>query len=556
MVAPTLGVSALFHNAAAAIAIGGEVVAAIEEERVTRRKNDAAWPAGSIEACLAIAGVAPTELAGIAFYERPLRCLARELPGRGRDPESASALSRFRKISRHARELAGTTPVYYFPHHLSHAASAFLTSDFETAAVLVADGVGEDTCTSIWSASRLGLRCLWRDLYPNSFGLVYSYLTEYLGFQPMRDEFKVMGLAAWGEARYVPRVNHIIGFDSQGHARIRPDWLMSVLTGQAHPDGLDEIEFGPRRHAGEPIEQRHKDIAASLQAALTDWLAHLCKTANGLLPGERNLCLAGGVAHNSRAIGELQEIGAFERVFVQPASGDAGGALGAALLPALVSGEWEPRHRAFDPYLGPSYPRQECLDAILAAGRAATEMCDSDLVAHAAAQLASGRIIGWFQGRAEFGPRALGNRSILASPLLPDIGNVLNARIKQRESFRPFAPAVIEECADRYFDGRWIDRFMLVTGRTKAPYVPALRAVTHADGTARVQLVNEATNPIFHNLVRRFGMQTGYPVVLNTSLNHSSEPMALSPRDALRTAQLCGLDGLALGSFFVDLAHG
>lgn len=546
----------MFHNAAAAVVVGGKVLAALEEERVTRRKNDAGWPHGAIDACMAIAGIAASDLAGVAYYERPLRCLTRKTPhcGVGRDP--ALALECLKTIARHVRKLSAQVPVYYFSHHLAHAASAFLTSGFNSAAVLVADGVGEDTCASIWRASRSGIRCVWRDEYPDSFGLVYSYMTQYLGFQPMQDEYKVMGLAAWGDPRYLRELGHIIGFDANGHVRVEPDWVMSVLTGQGHPGRLDEKLFGPRRQPGNAIEQRHKDIAASLQTLLTSWLVQLSDIASKRLPQERNLCLAGGVAHNCRAIGELQERSTFEKIFIQPAAGDAGGALGAALLPALVCGEWQPPDRAFDPYLGPSYSREQYIEALAAANCGGTEMTDVDLVRHTSAELAQGRIVGWFQGRAEFGPRALGNRSILASPLFPNIGHILNTRIKHREAFRPFAPAVLAECAGLYFQGRWIDHYMLVTGRTEPSHVDALRAVTHVDGTARVQLVDADMNPLFHQLIRQVWTDSGYPIVLNTSLNHSSEPIALSPSNALRTARLCGLDGLVLGPFYVDMSNG
>ena len=552
----TLGISAFFHNSAAALAAGTEPLAAIEEERLSRIKNDANYPLRAIETCLATTKKSPKQIEMIAFYERPYRALVRNQPGlASRRASLDRAIRTHRQFTTAAKLLfSNDVPLRYFSHHQCHAASAFLCSSFDEAITVIVDGVGEDLAASIWRCRANGMECVWRCPYPHSMGLVYAYVTAHLGFHPMQDEFKVMGLAAHADRVTLPSLSQIVQLGDNGCLNVTPDWIECILTGASRSDGLDEKLLGPRRAPGGAILPEHSAAAAAAQSLLTEWLRRLVDLAFRLGEGCPNLCLAGGVAHNCLGIGQLQADSAFTGLFVQPAAGDAGAALGAALLPGfLLEGRTTVQKRRFNPYLGAEYDTAACQRAIAEAGLVAHPMKYAHLVNRATEALATGSILGWCRGRAEFGPRALGNRSILANPLIPNMSKIVNARIKQREAFRPFAPAVTDSHYDRYFEGRWADAYMMVTAMVREPYRASLSAITNIDGSARVQRVVADLNPHFHQLLEAFGDATGCPMLLNTSLNHSSEPMAFSPADAIRSARLCRLDVLVLGNNWVPL---
>ncbi|MEO3812931.1 carbamoyltransferase N-terminal domain-containing protein [Sphaerisporangium sp. B11E5] len=549
----TLGISAYYHDAAACLIRDGQIVGAVQEERFTRRKYDADLPVNAVRYCLDQAGATIADVDRLAFYEVPADKRERQKWQRARRTGAAPARPSADDTEMRLRDgLHWTGEIHFVPHHHAHAASAYHVSGFGDAAVLVCDAVGEWDTTSFWSGRGPELTRLGDVRFPHSLGLFYSCLTSYLGYRPNSDEYKVMGLASYGTPKYEPELRRLLAVDEAAGRFTLDTGVMDFLS---EPEGYlrnlaELLGLPPRRH-GEPVLAHHADVAASGQAVLESavtsllhWLSERQESAN--------LCLAGGVALNCRANAVAFDRSRFTRLFVQPAAGDAGTALGAALC-AEMSASPEPsvppamRHA----YLGPRYDGDGITRMLSAACIRFEEFGDeAGLLEAVAAALAAGRTMGWFQGRMEFGPRALGARSILADPRTARMRDRLNADIKWREEFRPFAPAVLEERAQEFFSMDRTSPFMIDLFSVRRPDL--LGAVTHVDGTARVQTVNASVAPRFHGLIRRFGELTGVPVLLNTSFNLSDEPIVCTPVDALRTFLRSSLDLLCLENVLVD----
>ena len=584
-----LGISAFYHDSATALISDGEIVAAAQEERFTRKKHDAAFPSQAMKYCLEAGGITLDGVDHIAFYDKPLlkfeRLLETYLAFAPRGFKSFSmAIPLWLKEKLFLKdsltkelELSGTrkdvaTRLLFTEHHLSHAASAFFASPFDEAAVLTLDGVGEWATTSLAQGKGNSLEVMREIHFPHSLGLLYAAFTYYAGFKVNSGEYKVMGLAPYGEPRFASLIyEHLIDLKPDGTFRLDLDYF-DYCTGLTMTNArFDALFGGPPRRPEAPLTQREMDLAASIQAVTEEVVLRLTRSI-AKSTGLKKLCLAGGVALNCVANGKVLRDGAFEDIWIQPAAGDAGGAVGAALATYhMYKGQPRaPRNGVGDlmkgSYLGPSYAQKECEERLHAAGARFTSMDDGATVAACAAALADGKAVGWFQGRMEFGPRALGARSILGDPRSPTMQSVLNLKVKHRESFRPFAPSVVSERAAEWFD---LDRdspyMMLVadvvkerrremTAEEKALFgiqklnIPRsqIPAVTHVDYSARVQTVHAKTNPRFHALITKFEALTGCPVVVNTSFNVRGEPIVCTPEDAFRCFMGTGMDMLVV----------
>jgi len=538
-----LGLSFMYHDSAAALLMDGAVVAAAAEERFSRKKHSLDFPSGAIEAVLRIGGIRVQDLDVIVFYEKPLLKFERILTmnalafprGYRQFLDAMPLWLRYKLFVRDLirRSLDYDGEVVFADHHCAHAASSFFASGFEEAAILTTDGVGEwaTMTTGVGRGNRIHLTHEIR--YPHSLGLLYSTVTAFLGFRVNGGEGKVMGLASYGEPRFFDRMmREMVEVREDGSFRLNLDYF-SFHEDVVMYSPRFVAEFGPPRVPESEVTQRDQDLAASLQKVVEEVLlraARHLKHRTGL----RSLCMAGGVSLNSVTNGRILEECGFDRIFIQPAAGDDGGAIGGALY------YWhqilrKPRQwRMETAFLGPSNDPQEvrrCLQARRLPFRRYEDR--SELIERAAADLAAGRIVGWCQGRMEYGPRALGNRSILANPSVPGMKDTLNRRVKHREPFRPFAPAVPLEDAGTFFEPAFESPFMLLVVRTRPEWRDRLQAVTHVDGTARLQTVTREQNPMFYDLLRAFGRRTGFPVLLNTSFNIRGEPIVCDFGDAL-----------------------
>ena len=556
-----LGLSGLYHDSGAVLLRDGVIVAAANEERFSRLKHDATLPVRAARWCLEEAGIGPGDLTYVTWYEKPLRKFERMLVTQVLEfPRSFTAFRRSAYNWLTDRlwvkgAIAGTLGVrperiLFSDHHLSHAASAFYASPFEEAAVLTVDGVGEWATTSLWRGGPKGLELLAEILFPESLGLLYSAFTAYLGFQVNDGEYKVMGMAAFGEPRFEAEIRRFVHLNDDGTFTI--DRRYVAWHWSAEDSYTPELEklLGPARFPGSPFDptttegERYADVAASIQKVLEDALLGLARALHART-GLDDLCFAGGVALNTVANRRLLREGPFKRAFVQPAAGDAGGAMGAALWTwhEVLGNPRTPQKLA--PGLGKQWFDAE-LQVLVAELKLPHTVVDP--VEAAAQDLADGKVIGWFQGRFEWGPRALGFRSILADPTRAETKDRINEKIKFREPFRPFAPSVTAGHEARYFDipdgGGALAEWMLLVAPTTTDALPA---VTHVDGTARVHVVHADANPRYHALIERFGALSGHPVVLNTSFNLKGEPIVNSPVHAAATFARSGLDVLYLG---------
>ena len=548
-----IGISAFYHESACCLLRGGKLVAAASEERFTRVKHDSRLPVEAFRFCLEAGGLRLTDVDAVAYYESADAKLSRQLWA-GVPRAAAPAEARWLDPGRPEREirerLGYEGRILCFPHHLSHAASAYFFSGFPEAAVLTVDGVGE-WATMAYGRGRQGELEIFEEVdFPHSLGLLYSTLTSYLGFGVLSGEYKVMGLAAYGEPRYVDQICRLVAVGDGGQVRLNLKYFDFIDGERMYSPALAELLGTPPRDPGAEIEAFHRDLASSLQRVLEEILLEKAGYLRRRTDAA-DLCLAGGVALNCVANGRLRREGPFERLFVQPAAGDAGGCLGAAALAhARLAGARPPapqRHAGF----GPSYPPAEVAGLLDAADLAREDFRgrERELVQAVAERLAGGRIVGWFHGAMELGPRALGARSILADPRDAAARDRLNRRIKRREDFRPFAPSVLADRAAEYFELDHPSPFMLETCRVKSRQLPA---VTHVDGSARPQTVDPEISPRFARLLRAFERRTGCPVLLNTSFNVAGEPIVCSPVDALFTMAAAGLDALALEDFLID----
>jgi carbamoyltransferase len=588
-----LGISAYYHDAAAALLIDGQVAAAAQEERFTRKKHDSSFPHNAIRACLQTTGLRASELDYVAFYDKPFLKFERlletylafaprgfssfrtALPVWVKDKlfQKGTLLQELKNLQ---AGIDWEKRLIFSEHHLSHAASAYYPSPFESAAVLTMDGVGEWTTTSVALGRGRELKVVKEIHFPHSLGLLYSAFTYYTGFKVNSGEYKVMGLAPYGEPRFVKQIkDHLIDIKEDGSFRLNLDYF-DYCTGLRMTNAkFDEVFGAPARTPEQRLTQREMDLAASIQAVTEEVVI---KLARGIArdSGEKNLCLAGGVALNCVANGKLLRDGCFERLWLQPAAGDAGGALGAAQVAHYMHAK-RPRHvnGAMDAmrggYLGPQFANDEIERRLRAAGAVFEVLDDQRILQESADALAGGKALGWFQGRMEFGPRALGARSILGDARSPTMQKQLNLKVKYRESFRPFAPAVLAEDAPKYFELDAESPYMLLVAEVKPEHriamteeeeklfgieklnVPrsSIPAVTHVDYSARVQTVHRETNPRFYELIAAFKERTGCPVIVNTSFNVRGEPIVGSPEDAFRCFMGTEIETLAVGNCFL-----
>lgn len=591
---PILGISAYYHDSAAALVVGGTVVAAAQEERFTRKKHDAGFPASAVRYCLEAGGIGLDGVDRVVFYDKPLvkfeRLLETYLAYSPKGFRSFVAAMPvwlkeklfLKKLIRDELEKlangAPLPPLAFAEHHQSHAASAFFPSPFERAAVMCLDGVGEWATTSVWLGEGNRLEARWEIDFPHSLGLLYSAFTYYTGFKVNSGEYKLMGLAPYGEPKYVDTIlGSLLDLKEDGTFRLDMSYF-NFATGLTMTGPKFHALFGgPPRQAEGTITQKEMDIARSIQEVTEEVVMRLGRTVQGEL-GVENLCLAGGVALNCVANGRLLREGPFKDIWIQPAAGDAGGAVGAALAywhqeagqPRTVTGA----DTMSGSYLGPRFGDDDIRARLERLGAVYSRLEDAELMPRLAEALEGESVVGWFQGRMEFGPRALGGRSIIGDPRSPKMQSVMNLKIKYRESFRPFAPSVLAEKAGEVFDLNADSPYMLIV----APVREALRipmsteqkalfgieklnvprstlpAITHVDYSARVQTVHARTNPRYHALLTAFHVRTGCPVLVNTSFNVRGEPIVCTPEDAYQCFMRTEMDYLVVENYLLAKA--
>jgi carbamoyltransferase len=586
-----LGISAYYHDSAAALIEDGRIVAAAQEERFTRKKHDSRFPSQAIAYCLEAGGVRGADIDKVAFYDKPflkferlLETYASFAPRGFASFRMAMPLWLREKLFQRnllTRELKKLDPaidwnkrLLFSEHHLSHAASAFYPSPFEEALVLTMDGVGEWTTTSAALGRGKDLAIIREIHFPHSLGLLYSAFTYYTGFRVNSGEYKLMGLAPYGEPKYVSLIrDNLIDLKPDGSFWVDQSYF-DYCTGLTMTNArFDTLFGGPARKAEAPVTQKDMDLAASIQAVTEEVILRLTRGLQAET-GARNLCLAGGVALNCVANGKVLRDGRFDNIWIQPAAGDAGGALGAALAGYHMTLA-KPRGALADAmqgsYLGPAYEQKDIERRLREAGAKFEVLDDNELIARSSTALAEQKALGWHQGRMEFGPRALGGRSILGDARSPTIQRTLNLQVKYRESFRPFAPAVLREDVADWFELDGDSPYMLLVapvrknrcremnetqrelfGIDKLNVVRSdIPAVTHVDYSARIQTVHHETNPRFHELISAFKAKTGCPVVVNTSFNVRGEPVVCTPEDAFRCFMGTEIEALAVGNCFL-----
>jgi carbamoyltransferase len=585
-----LGISAYYHDAAACLVIDGEIIAAAQEERFTRKKHDSNFPVNAMSYCLLEGKISSKDIDYVVFYDKPFlkfeRLLETYLAFAPRGFKSfATSLPIWLKdklfqktvITNALKDLWGKDVIkeemlLFSEHHLSHAASAFYPSPFEHAAVLTMDGVGEWTTTSLALGSGNKLSVIKEIHFPHSIGLLYSAMTYYTGFKVNSGEYKVMGLAPYGEPKYANLIkDHLIDIKEDGSFALDMSYF-NYCTGLTMTNNkFDALFGGPPRKQESMLTQREMDLAASIQAVVEEVVIKLAKGV-AKTTGEKNLCLAGGVALNCVANGKLLKEKVFDHLWIQPAAGDAGGALGAALgayhimlnQPRKVSDGIDAMKGS---YLGPEFSQEEISERLTSCSAVFETLKEDELIEQTAQALANGNAVGWMNGRMEFGPRALGGRSIIADPRSPTMQKLLNLKVKYRESFRPFAPSILREDVVQWFEMDDDSPYMLLvadviknkrrqmTAEEQALFgidklnVPRsdIPSVTHVDYSARIQTVHQETNPRYYALIKRFKELTGCPIIVNTSFNVRGEPIICSPEDAFRCFMGTGLDVLVVG---------
>jgi carbamoyltransferase len=584
-----LGISGLYHDSAAALVVDGAIAAAAQEERFTRKKHDAEFPKHAVEYCLSVAGCGLEELDAVVFYDKPFikfeRLLETYLSFAPRGFQSfkmamplwlRDKLFQKQIIAKELKKFASGFDIeklLFTEHHLSHAASAFYPSPFEEAAVLTMDGVGEWATMTLAIGKGRDLKVHKELHFPHSLGLLYSAVTYYIGFKVNSGEYKVMGLAPYGTPRFAKlMLEKLVDLKEDGSFQLDQSYFNYGVGLTMTNDSFAALFGEPVRRPEQLLTQFHMDMAASIQAVTEEIVLRLARSVRAET-GQKNLCLAGGVALNCVANGKLLREGIFEGLWIQPAAGDAGGALGAALAgyhlfhgkPRQVPAKGDAMAGS---YLGPEFSQAEIEAELVAAGARFTVMDDEVLIDATAQGLAEGKAVGWMQGRMEFGPRALGGRSILGDPRSPAMQKTLNLKVKYRESFRPFAPSVLREDVGDWFELDGDSPYMLLvadvrkelrremTGEEKALFgidklnVPrsSIPAVTHVDYSARIQTVHQETNPRYHALISRFKALTGCPVVVNTSFNVRGEPIVCTSSDAFRCFMGSEIELLVVGN--------
>jgi carbamoyltransferase len=551
-------VSAHYHDAACCIIKDGKLIAAAEEERFSKVKHDSSIPTGAFRYCLREANATIDDVDCIAYYEDPYKKASRQIATNVLDllqnPKRRFRIDPARPERDIRQSLGFNGRIEYVDHHLSHAASAFFYSGFADAALLTVDGVGEWATTTYGRGADAHIELFEEVSFPDSLGLLYSTITAYLGFDVNDAEYKVMGLAPYGRPLYVEQMRRLLDVNERGQYRLNMEYFDFLNGERMYSERLPELFGAAPREAESELGVFHKDLAASLQRTLEDILLEKARYLHDAVPVE-NLCMAGGVALNCVANGRIQREGPFARLFVQPAASDAGGSLGAAAVAHTRLTGRRPELKALPHvYLGPAYSNAEIRQTVRAIFPD-TSIVDctgrpEELIAQTAQRLADGKVIGWFQGRMEFGPRALGSRSIIADPRRPEMRDRINALVKMREAFRPFAPAVLEDKAAEHFELDHPSPFMLETCQVISPL--SLPAITHVDGSARVQTVSEQSNPRFHALLAEFDRLTGCPILLNTSFNMRGDAIVLDPVDAVWCFVVSDIDALVIGDYIVD----
>ena len=554
-----LGISCYYHDSAACLLKDGVPVVAVQEERFNRVKNSSDFPIQAINHCIQDSGLTFEDIDCVAFFERPHLKFSRVIIDHlrsfpfslGNFLTSMPQWLQDRLILPLVlkREIGYEGDVHFLEHHLSHAASTFLVSPFEEAAIITADGVGEWATMTYGHGKDREINIHKEIRYPHSLGLVYTAITAYLGFRANSGEGKTMGLASYGKPTYLDKFKEMIQVKPDGSFQVDKKYFAYTKGKRMYTRRFIK-EFGPERVAESDIDERHQDIAASLQLFVEETLITIANHVHKQV-GSDNLCLAGGLFLNCVANQRILEETPFKNVFIQPASGDSGGAMGAACYTNNILFD-NPRNYVMEnAYLGPQYHDVQIRRALLLSGKFKFDKIEDDqvLCEQIAKAIFEGKIIGWFQGRMEFGPRALGCRSILANPCLPDMQDVLNAQVKHREGFRPFAPIVLEENAADYFEMETDSPFMLLAPRVREEKKDVIPAVTHVDGTARVQTLASDQNPLLYRLIRELEKLNNVPVVVNTSLNLRGEPMVCSPEDAISTFERSGMDILVMGKW-------
>jgi carbamoyltransferase len=569
-----LGLNAFHGDAAAALVVDGLLVNAVEEERLNRVKHCAGFPELAARWCLEDAGLDPRELDHVAIGRDPRANIgAKVIRTVLTRPSPRFVMERFknatkvRDVKTQVAEALGVAPdalradFHNVEHHLAHAASAFFVSPFDEAAVLTMDGFGDFASTMLSRGRGTKLEVLERVLFPHSLGIFYTAVTQWLGFPKYGDEGKVMGLAPYGDpARYLPTMRELVQLNGDlfeleldyfVHHKEGVDMTWDEQTptiGRLYSERM-EAAFGPARQPRTELTKQHEDVAAALQAMLEEAYLHLVRSAQRRT-GSKNLCLAGGVALNAVANGRILPETDFEHLYIQPAAGDSGIAVGAAYY--VWNQELE-RPRGFvmeHAYTGPQFTEADCAQAIEAAGFEYERLPDDVLFDRVAARIVEGDVVGWFQGRMEFGPRALGNRSIVVDPRRDDMKDILNARIKHRESFRPFAPSILGEATGDWFEQDYTSPFMVLVYKTRPEKRAQIPAVNHVDDTGRLQTVDREVAPRYHELIKSFAVQTGVPILLNTSFNEN-EPIVMTPQHAVETFAKTRMDLLVLGNLVV-----
>ncbi|MEE3258507.1 MAG: carbamoyltransferase [Candidatus Latescibacterota bacterium] len=582
-----LGISAFYHDSAACLVRDGAIVAAAQEERFTRVKHDPNFPINAIRYCLQAGGIAAKDLHCVGFYDKPLLTFERLLETHlGTSPLGIRLYWKSMVVWLKKKlwipqliqdELDCEVPVLFGDHHESHAASAFYPSPYKEAAIVTLDGVGEWTTTSYGYGQGAEIHTLADIKFPHSLGLLYSAFTYFTGFKVNSGEYKLMGLAPYGEPKYVDRIlDHLIDLKDDGSFKLNARYFNYISGLTMTSPAMDELFEGPARQPETPLTQREMDIARSCQVVTEEVMLRIVRTAHKET-GFKNLCMAGGVALNCVGNGRILREGPFENMWIQPAAGDAGGALGVALAlwyhhlgnERVADGERDAMQASL---LGPAYADAEIGRFIEAQGGVAQQLSADEFPVEVAEHLAAGKVVGFFQGRMEFGPRALGARSIIGDPRSVETQSVMNLKIKYRESFRPFAPTVLREHVHEYFELDADSPYMLQVAPIKEDRqipmsedqqqlfgieklkVPRsdIPAVTHVDYSARVQTVRREDNPRYYDVIKAFQSLTGYPVVVNTSFNVRGEPIVQSPEDAYRCFMRTEMDFLVMGCYLLD----
>ena len=562
-----LGISSYLCDSAAALLVQGKLTSVVEEERFERVKHTKSFPVGAIRYCLDEQGLSLSDVDYFAIHFDPRLSIVGRIPFMLRFfPQSllhlrskqGQAVLNMLRLRHEVAERMGVSErslkhckFVYVNHHLSHACSTFLTSPFDEAAIMTLDGGGEIATSAFHRGIGRRVETFWTHNAPDSLGFLYSTLTKYLGFKPECDEGKVMGLAPYGEPRYLREFEKLIQYDDQGTFRLDMSYFTFQFGGDRWYSPKLVALLGPPRAPESELTQHAKDVAATLQHVLEQVAVRLARRLHREFPS-KNLCLAGGVALNSVMNGKIFEQTPFENVFIMPAASDAGTSLGNVLYVhnmLLERARCAPLDNA---YWGPSFKDEEVLAALEAERENVSWVRHPDPAAEAARLLSENKILGWFQGRMEFGPRALGNRSILANPTHPDMKDIVNARVKFREAFRPFAPSATLERAHDYFEFSCETPYMLLVVPVRPGFRERLPAITHVDGTARLQTVTEAQNPRYYRLIRELGKRTGIECVLNTSFNVRGQPIVNTPAEAVTCLLKTGLDHLIIHDFVVS----